>query len=46
MYILGMILVFVGGFTLSAVGFGFKTWQYWAVSIPLIIGAVLMEANQ
>lgn len=46
MYILGMILVFAGGFTLSAVGFNFKTWQFWAISTPLIIGDVLMGANQ
>lgn len=46
MYVLGVILVMVGGVVLANVGFPFYTWQYWAISVPLIVGAVFMGANQ
>ena len=46
MYVLGLVLVFAGGCALSVVGFPFYAWQYWAISVPLIVGAVLMEANK
>lgn len=45
MYILGGILVFAGGCVLASVGFPFYTWQYWAISLPLVAGAVIMGAN-
>lgn len=44
MAILGFVLVFIGGVVLGGVGFGMNTWQYYAISIPLILGAVMVGA--
>lgn len=46
MYALGFALVMVGSAVLANVGFPFYTWQYWAISVPLIVGALFMGANQ
>lgn len=46
MYVLGIALVMVGGVVLANVGFPFYTWQYWAISVPLIVGAIFMGPNQ
>jgi hypothetical protein len=44
MAILGFVLVFIGGSVLGGVGFGMNTWQYYAISLPLIFGAMMVGA--
>lgn len=46
MQLLGFVLVGVGGIVLSGAGFPFYKWQYWAVTVPLILGTILIGANQ
>jgi len=44
MAFLGFILVFIGGAALAHAGYDFSTWQYYAISLPLIFGAMLVGA--
>jgi hypothetical protein len=42
MIYLGFALVFIGGAVLGCAGFGVSSWQYYAISLPLILGAMMV----
>ena len=44
MIVLGFTLVFIGGAVLGSIGVDMTTWQYYAISVPLIIGAMMVGA--